>query len=131
SLYLPLPVIGSLYPLFNKVFPGIEDLRHPLYKSMIRNISKVIRGFPNLMLISSHDNGQQLIKNNKTHQNQIVTGIGNGGNSYIKKGKNTVFSSENPGYVIADWLPGNKVRFTFYGWYKDGGINKAFEYTKG
>ncbi len=130
SLYLPLPGIGSFYPLFNKAFPGIEYLKHPLYKSMIRNISKVLQGFPNLILISSHDNGQQLIENKKTHQTQIVTGIGRGDDSYIKNGKKAVFTSEKPGYVVADQLPGNQIHFTFYS-YQNGKVEQSFQYTMG
>ncbi len=45
-LYLPLPVIGSVYPLVRGVFGTREDLPHPLYKRMIAGIEEAMPRMP-------------------------------------------------------------------------------------
>ena len=73
NLYIPLPVVGSLYPLARKTFTSPEDLNHPLYKSMVRQVDAVFDSFPNLIHVAGHDHGLQFIKDK---QIQIVSGAG-------------------------------------------------------
>ncbi|RYZ86594.1 MAG: hypothetical protein EOP04_13565, partial [Proteobacteria bacterium] len=110
SLYIPLPVIGSLYPLVRTVFDNPQDLGHKRYKSMVRRIDSVFTGFPNLVHVAGHDHGLQFIK---AAQTQVVSGSG-AKYSYVKKGKNALYASTLPGYVVADQLINNYVRFTYY-----------------
>lgn len=129
-LYLPLPGIGSLYPLFKKIGAGREELHHPKYTEMNRLIGEIFRDFPNVIQVSGHEDGLQLIKNSGDYiPPQIVTGIGDRKNPYLKEGEHTKFQASHPGYVIADWLADKKIRFSFYA-YKKGSVEKVHEYTK-
>jgi hypothetical protein len=71
NLYVPLPVVGSLYPFFRSTFTTPKNLKHPLYKDMVKTIDEVFEDFPNLVHISGRDNGLQLIKDKKL---QVVIG---------------------------------------------------------
>ena len=73
NLYVPLPVVGSLYPLLRKTFTNPEDLNHPLYKNMIRQVDAVFDSFPNLIHIAGHEHGLQFIKDKQV---QVVSGSG-------------------------------------------------------
>lgn len=110
GLYIPLPVIGSLYPLMRTVFANPEDMGHKLYKEMVSRVDSVFAGFPNLVHVAGHDHGLQFIK---TDQTQVVSGSG-AKHDYVKNGKNALYASVLPGYVIADQLINNYVRFTYY-----------------
>ncbi len=125
-LYIPLPVIGSLYPFLRGTFTNPEDLKHPLYKDMIRSIDEVFRDFPNLIHVSGHEHGLQLINNPETKLFQVVSGAGAKQN-HTFKGKYSLFGEEKQGYVTADQLLDGTMRFTFYHYDHDK-VSKAFEY---
>ncbi|PZP42597.1 MAG: hypothetical protein DI598_16755, partial [Pseudopedobacter saltans] len=127
NLYIPLPVIGSLYPFLRSTFTNPEDLRHPLYQSMIKSVDDVFKQTSNYIHISGHEHGLQFIKNDKTHQIQIVSG-GGAKQNYTIKGKNSLFGKEDQGYVVSDLLPNNKLRFTFFS-YNNGQYQQAFQYV--
>jgi hypothetical protein len=125
KLYIPLPVIGSLYPLLRRSFVNPEDLRHPLYKDMIRKVDKVFDSFPNLVHVAGHEHGLQLIKDK---QLQIVSGSGSKTSNAAKK-KHSLFAEASQGYVTVDVLQNNTTRFTYYT-YADSGTQVAFTYSQ-
>src|SRR5690606_1044652 len=52
NLYIPLPVIGSLYPLLRStIFLNPEDMPHPTYQRLINEVQEVFEGFPNVFYI--------------------------------------------------------------------------------
>ena len=55
NFYLPLPVIGSLYPLLRTTFPSAEDMGHPLYEDMIRRINIITDSIPNVIHVAGHE----------------------------------------------------------------------------
>lgn len=122
-LYIPLPVVGSLYPLLRNAFPSTEDLRHPLYKSFIRSIYAATKSYPNIIRVSGHEHGLQLILDNGI---QVVSGAAS--KSTPLKAKDS-FALKTQGYVIADISTGNNVRLSYYG-VKDISIKNIFNYTK-
>jgi surface antigen Omp85-like protein len=125
NLYIPLPLIGSLYPVLRTTFPNPEDLNHPLYKTMIKNINDVFEGFPNLVHVAGHEHGLQFIKDN---QIQIVSGSGSK-DTYLRKNKNALFENSVQGFVVADLLTGNSMRFSYYV-YSDSASTPSFRYTQ-
>lgn len=127
KLYIPLPLIGSLYPLLrSSIFLNPEDMPHPMYQHLIREVDYVFEGFPNVTYVSGHDHGLQLIKNKQ--RLQVVSGAG-AKNSFAKKGKNSLYANSNAGFVTADILIDKSVRFTFYN-YDINGIKAKYSYTK-
>ncbi len=124
-LWIPLPVVGSLYPLLRKTFNNPEDLSHPLYKSMISQVDAVFDSFPNLIHIAGHDHGLQFIKDKNI---QIVSGAG-AKQTYAKKGKYSLFAEAKQGFVTADLLVSKTLRFTYYR-YQSAGIIPVFTYDQ-
>jgi len=127
NLYIPLPIVGSIYPLYRKTFTNPEDLHHPLYQNLIKNVDDVFKGFPNLIHVSGHEHGLQLIDDKKGNTFQIVSG-GGAKENYTIKGKNSLFGKATQGYVVADLMANNNVRFTFYE-YDEGLIKQAYTYN--
>ncbi len=124
KLYIPLPGIGSLYPLLRKTFTNPEDLRHPLYKNMVQTIDKVFSTSPNLLHVAGHEHGLQFIDNPKTGMRQIVSGGGAKDNHTIKK-KYSLYGRSGQGYVIADFTTNQSIKLTYL-IYENGNINTVF-----
>ncbi|PWG82224.1 BamA/TamA family outer membrane protein [Pararcticibacter amylolyticus] len=125
NLYLPLPLVGSFYPLLRNTFTNPEDLRHPLYQDMIKNVNRVSGDFPNIIHVAGHEHGLQLIRNNKL---QVVSGSG-AKRSFAAKGKHSLFAEATQGYVTADILTDRSIKLTYY-ILKDETVIPAFEYRK-
>ena len=126
NLYIPLPVIGSLYPLLRSTFVSPEDMPSPVYKSMIRQIDGAFDEFPNVVHVAGHEHGLQFIK--KDNQVQVVSGAG-AKEAYVKKGRNALFAETVPGFVVADLLVNNQLRFTYYT-IADSVATASFSYTQ-
>jgi len=125
NLYIPLPLVGSLYPLLRTAFTNPEDLRHPLYRDMINRVDAVFDSFPNMVHVAGHEHGLQFIKDKQV---QIVSGAG-AKQTHAKKGKNALFADATQGYVTADLLSDGELHFTYYTYSKDT-ISKGFTYTQ-
>jgi hypothetical protein len=124
SYFIPLPVIGSLYPLLRRAFSDPEDVRHPLYRNLVSRVSGVFDGFPNIAYVGGHEHSLQLIKGERL---QVVSGAG-AKRTYVKKGRNSLFAEGAQGFVIADLLAGNNLKFSFH---KNNlhSAEEAFTYT--
>ncbi|HEX5151046.1 MAG TPA: metallophosphoesterase [Parafilimonas sp.] len=125
NFYLPLPVIGSLYPLLRKTFPSAEDMGHPLYEDMIRKVNGITNSIPNVIHVAGHEHTLQFIKND---QIQIVSGAGSK-NSYVRKKHDLLFGETAYGFVTADQLINNQMRFTYYT-LTDSNVSQSFDYTQ-
>ncbi|GAB2578545.1 BamA/TamA family outer membrane protein [Spirosoma areae] len=110
--YLPLPVIGSLYPLVRGVFGNIQDLPHPRYRQMFRAVEKAVSTAPNVVFVSGHDHAVQHIADGS--RNYIVSGAGINRERVNKNGKLAAFVSPEWGYVILDELVDGRLIATFY-----------------
>lgn len=65
NLYVPLPVIGSLYVFFRSGIGTNGDIAHPRYKMLRKNLLKTIREYNNVVYASGHENNLQYFKYNK------------------------------------------------------------------
>ncbi|PWS30155.1 BamA/TamA family outer membrane protein [Pedobacter paludis] len=125
NLYIPMPVIGSVYPILRSTLLSPEDLNHPAYKDMIKSITGVFGDYPNVTYVAGHEHGLQLIK---SKQLQIISGSGSKV-SPNKEGKNSLFHEMQQGYVVADQLMNNDMRYEYYV-YADSGVQRVYSYTK-
>ena len=58
-LYVPLPVVGSLYPLVRSYFPGRQDLNHPEYRELRDGLPPIIEEHDGIVYASAHERGLQ------------------------------------------------------------------------
>ncbi|WP_338869190.1 BamA/TamA family outer membrane protein [Spirosoma sp. SC4-14] len=111
KLYVPLPGIGSLYPLVRGLFGNVQDLAHPIYHQMVRAIETTLAPAPNVMFVSGHDHSlQYILDGNRPY---IVSGTGIN-RERVKAGKKAQFVSSNWGYVVLDEQIDGRLTVTFY-----------------
>lgn len=125
NLYIPLPVIGSLYPLLRKAFPPAQDLNNILYKNLRSSVEAILSKHPNVLHVSGHEHTLQLIQGALL---QVVSGAGSK-NTPVKKGLGSLFAKSASGYVRADLMLDNTVRLSFMS-YDRGHIINSFIYNK-
>jgi hypothetical protein len=125
NLYIPLPVIGSIYPFLRSTLLSPEDLNHPAYKDMIKSVTGVFGNYPNVTYVAGHEHGLQLIKGK---QLQIISGSGSK-ISPNREGKTSLFHEMQQGYVVADQLMNNDMRYEYY-IYSDTSVKRVYSYIK-
>jgi predicted MPP superfamily phosphohydrolase len=111
KLYIPLPVIGSIYPLARSVFGTPQDLKHPVYADMINAIEKVAKKYPNVIFTGGHEHSLQLIKDSS--YNYIVSGGGSKHNR-VSTNKRTPFATTTNGFAVLEVSTNKDVRVSFY-----------------
>lgn len=110
-LYLPLPLIGSVYPLARGVFGNIQDIPHPMYRDMIKKTEKAMRLNENVVYVSGHDHVLQFL--NDGTSNFIVSGSG-AKDSRVNKKSSTQFASVEKGFTVLGMSENGALSVTFF-----------------
>lgn len=111
NLYIPLPVIGSVYPITRSVFGSKQDIKHPAYQNLINKVMPAIKNYPNVVFVSGHEHNLQHIKDSS--YNYIVSGSGCKTNR-VSPGRKAEFAKEDLGFATLDIYKSKKVQLSFY-----------------
>ena len=104
ALWIPLPIIGSIYPLARIWGISSQDISSSVYENYISKMENVLSKYSGVVYASGHE-----------HSIQIIDGVGDntyvvsGGGIYnhtesIGKGEDTILSGEYAGFVVIDLL---------------------------
>lgn len=109
-LFIPLPVLGSFYPLYRKWLGDIQDTAHPQYKIMIDGLFALMAKYPGIIYAAGHEHSLQAIVKDSIY----FIGSGSGvKTSHVKKKKYSRFAASKTGFVKADILSNGGVRITY------------------
>ncbi len=111
NLYIPLPVLGSIYPLSRQWFGNIQDNKHPQYKNYKEKIESVTKNHPNVIQVAGHDHSLQLFKKDSSFS--IVSASGSK-SSRVRMGKGALFASKKNGFAVIEILSDRTTRVNFY-----------------
>lgn len=111
GLYIPLPVIGSLYPLLRSMGISKQDLKNRTYKKMVSELENAAGSFPNVVFAAGHEHSLQLIKDGNRYN--IVSG-GGCKSTRVKKKKNSLYAVNSPGFSVLEISNTNRVTVSFY-----------------
>jgi hypothetical protein len=95
-LYVPLPIIGSIYPLYRKWFGHLQDTPHPVYREFIEGLQSILRAYPGAVYVAGHEHALQYIVKDSTHY--IVSGSA-AKTEYVRKKRHAVFAKDITGFV--------------------------------
>ncbi|HEY4649778.1 MAG TPA: BamA/TamA family outer membrane protein [Pontibacter sp.] len=73
-IYLPLPVIGSIYPFARKYGGILQDIPHPRYQAYIQGLYNIFDKYDNIIYAAGHEHALEYFKHNNT--GLIVSGSG-------------------------------------------------------
>ena len=111
KLWIPLPIIGSIYPIARSVFGTPQDLSHPNYQNMINQVTDAVKSHPHVVFVAGHDHGLQLIRDSS--YNYIVSGGGSKTNR-VSKGKNSLYAASERGFAVMEVSTNKNVTVSFY-----------------
>ena len=110
-LYIPLPVIGSIYPLSRKIFGNIQDTKNPKYRKYSSAADSILAQHPHCIRAAGHEHNLQFIE----HNNNYYIGSGAGSKqSALKKNPQLLFSSFKTGFAIIEIAGNGNVYVKFY-----------------
>ncbi|MEO9965704.1 MAG: metallophosphoesterase [Reichenbachiella sp.] len=112
DLYIPLPVIGSIYPVYRSTAGSLQDIPHPKYKAIRNTIASVLSYYPNAIFVSGHEHSLQHIEKDKV--NYIVSGSGSKVSYLKKKGKYLKFGESRRGFGAVSYLPSGQPKLEFW-----------------
>jgi hypothetical protein len=126
NLYIPLPVIGSAYPIARSVFGTPQDIKHPAYSNMINRVMEVVKTHPHVIMVHGHEHALQLLKDSS--YNFIISGSGCK-TSRLSPGRKAEFTARSLGFVTLDILRSKNVRANFYTMNSKPGDTLKLAYT--
>lgn len=121
ALYVPLPVIGSIYPIARGVFGTPEDIPNPKYQQMIKGVEAALKPHGPVVFVSGHDHTLQLIKDK---QNDYVVSGSGAKHNRVKKGRKSLFASTANGFSTVELMSDGTVRVQYY--FADSGSTPVF-----
>lgn len=111
SLWIPLPVIGSIYPLARNLGITRQDISNDYYENMAERINEIMSKYDKPVLYAAgHDHSLQILD----HINNsliLVSGAGSYSKvSSVDNDDNTIFAKSHSGFMRLDYLKNGKVR---------------------
>lgn len=101
KFYVPLPVAGSIYPVYRKLYGAEEDMSHPRYRRLRKKLLRLLHQHKNIIYAAGHDHNLQYfnIKNNHF----LVSGSGSK-TAFVKSGGRASFVHEHKGFFVVDYF---------------------------
>lgn len=110
-LYIPLPVIGSIYPGYRSVFGHAQDTKHPKYRSLKEQILEHLAGMENVIFLSGHDHNMQYSRLDGNHH--LISGAGSKQNR-VSNSRDLIYGHMAPGFMQLDVYDELGVKLTVY-----------------
>ncbi len=105
--YLPLPIVGSLLPLYRKYFGAREDLSHPRFRHLRKRLKEIFRRYPGLIYAAGHEHNLQFIE--KYQNNFIISGAASK-STYVMDSKHSRFGISAKGFFKLKFYDDKKVK---------------------
>ena len=125
-LWLPLPIVGSAYPLARQNGISAQDLSSRAYRHMRDSLESVFRDTPPLAFLAGHDHGLQVLSGRGVRY-VLVTGSGSyDHNNAVRRLDSTRYASDRPGFMRVDVLTDGRVRLGVLLVDAEGRMTEAF-----
>ncbi len=103
SLWVPLPLIGSIYPLARKRGASAQDLGGEANRHMREALEGVFRERPPLVYVSGHEHGLQVLQGTSA-RNLLVSGAGIFGHaSPVRRISGSRYAAARSGFMRVDF----------------------------
>jgi len=121
NLYIPLPILGSIYPLYRKFFGNIQDTAHPLSKRYRKLMSKLLEQYPGSVYVNGHEHALQYSVKDSVHY--ITSGSG-AKTSVVKEKGYARYASSTNGFASIDIYEDGTSSIKYY---EIGSTSTAYE----
>jgi len=124
--WLPLPLIGSLYPIARGIGATAQDISSRAYQAMRGDIESALKERPPLAWAAGHEHVLQVIES-RVHGRVLVSGTGIYGHvSHVGKVEGSRYRSSRSGYMRIDFLSDGRRRLSVVEVAKDHRTREAW-----
>lgn len=109
--YIPLPVIGSIYPLMRQYGLSRQDISNKKYQELRSKLLALFEDKPNIVFASGHEHALMLTK--FKGQNFITSGAGSK-NSALFKGNDALFGHGTKGFARLNYYKNGQCWVEFW-----------------
>ncbi|MBR8537741.1 hypothetical protein KDU71_19375 [Carboxylicivirga sediminis] len=112
QLWVPLPGIGSVYPIYRQTTGSVQDLSHHLYQDFVEGIVRAAKLWDvNVTFVSGHEHNLQYFDDDEIKQ--VISGSGSKV-TYAAAGGEADYASEARGYAKIDFYSNSEAWIEFY-----------------
>lgn len=121
NLYIPIPIIGAIYPLARKYGLSPQDLQNPQYQQLKKAILEVVENEYSVVFAAGHEHNLQLFKEDDV--NHILSGAGCK-DKHVAKGNDAIFAHNHRGFCKINYYNDGSAWVEFWEPEKDGSTGK-------
>lgn len=111
DLWIPLPIIGSIYPGYRKLVGNVQDVANVRYGRMSKGIRQLLRQYPGTIYAAGHEHNLQFLFRDST----FFIGSGAGSKSaYLAKVNPLLFGAEERGFARLAIDPDGSTSLDFF-----------------
>lgn len=111
NLWIPLPLIGSIYPFSRSFFGNIQDIPHPQYQSLVNELVTAMNEYDNVVYAAGHEHNMQYVHVNRLHH--VVAGSGSK-KTRLKNNSRMDFGAEKYGFATLEYFSNGKTRLKYW-----------------
>lgn len=111
GLWIPLPIIGSIFPIYRQTIGSVQDQANLTHKSMVNTINELLITHKNLVHVAGHEHALQHLA--KDNVNYVVSGAGSKQNTTVKQKRPSLFAGNYHGYGYLDYYANGEVWLSF------------------
>ena len=111
SLYIPLPVLGSFYPLYRKSRGNIQDATNSKYRAIMDRMVASFEKHPKIIHVAGHEHALEHAR--KSGVEYIVSGSG-AKTEFVKKKGYALFVSGENGFSRVNYYSNDQVWMEFW-----------------
>lgn len=112
TFWIPLPIIGSFYPMYRNITGSKQDLTHTKNKELIEGLEHIVEKLEvNVVFVSGHEHGMQFFENYETKY--IVSG-GGSRHDFIQKGGDLSYARNARGFSKINFHENNESWLEMY-----------------
>ena len=126
GLWLPLPLVGSIYPVSREAGVSRQDQSNRAYQHMRQSLAGAAKDHPPLAWTGGHEHVLQVIESPQWGR-VLVSGTGIFGHtSPVKDVPGSLYHASRAGYMRIDWLRDGTRRLGVIEVAKDGSFHESF-----
>ncbi len=112
NLWIPLPIIGSAYPIYRNVTGSTQDITNAHNEEMMQGMDEIAKRLRvNVVFASGHDHGMQFFDNDRVKY--IVSG-GGSRRDYTQQGRDATYARDARGFAKIDFYENNESWLSIY-----------------
>jgi len=125
-LWLPLPIVGSVYPVLRKTGAFSQDISAPANRHMVESLESAFVGSPPFLWAAGHEHGLQVLAGHGVRW-LLVSGAGTPGHTRApSRIPPTRFASGEAGLMRLDVARNGRVRLSVLGVDPERGLAERF-----